>query len=235
MDDGLEMTNNVRPVHRYGVHGATQGFAQNFVHKLLWRIHSVEYIPAGQGSLAACFSKSPGTLSMIDAETLAQLEKAHAAGLTSAEILDVFARHDVQLSEATLRKYVQLGLLPRSVRVGRKGKHQGSQGIYPVSVVRQVLRIKQMMAESYTIDQIQREFLFIRSEVEQLESMLTRIFRTLDGVLKERKAERVSSAVQRDVGDARSLSKELMARLEAIETKLTTRSRLESVASVSAG
>jgi hypothetical protein len=173
---------------------------------------------------------------MIDAETLAQLEKAHAAGLSSAEILDVFARHDVQLSEATLRKYVQLGLLPRSVRVGRKGKHQGSQGIYPVSVVRQVLRIKQMMAESYTIEQIQREFLFIRSEVEQLESMLTRIFRTLDGVLKERKAERVvSSAVQRDVGDARSLSKELMARLEAIETKLTTRSRLESVASVSAG
>jgi hypothetical protein len=104
-----------------------------------------------------------------------------------------------------------------------------------VSVVRQVLRIKQMMAESYTIEQIQREFLFIRSEVEQLESMLTRIFRTLDGVLKERKAERVSSAVQRDVGDARSLSKELMARLEAIETKLTTRSRLESVSSVSAG
>ena len=172
---------------------------------------------------------------MIDTETLAQLEKAHVAGLTSAEILDVFARHDVQLSEATLRKYVQLGLLPRSVRVGRKGKHQGSQGIYPVSVVRQVLRIKQMMAESYTIEQIQREFLFIRSEVEQLESMLTRIFKTLDGVLKERKAERVSSVVQRDVGDARSLSKELMARLEAIETKLTTRSRLESVASVSAG
>lgn len=172
---------------------------------------------------------------MIDAETLAQLEKAHVAGLTSAEILDVFARHDVQLSEATLRKYVQLGLLPRSVRVGRKGKHQGSQGIYPVSVVRQVLRIKQMMAESYTIEQIQREFLFIRSEVEQLESMLTRIFKTLDGVLKERKAERVSSVVQRDVGDARSLSKELMARLEAIETKLTTRSRLESVSSVSAG
>jgi hypothetical protein len=172
---------------------------------------------------------------MIDAQTLAQLEKANVAGLTSAEILDVFARYDVQLSEATLRKYVQLGLLPRSVRVGRKGKHQGSQGIYPVSVVRQILRIKQMMAESYTIEQIQREFLFIRSEVEQLESMLTRIFKKLEGVLKDRKTERSTSAVQRDVGDARSLSKDLMARLEAIETKLTTRSRLESVPSVSAG
>lgn len=172
---------------------------------------------------------------MIDAETLAQLEKTHGAGLSSAAILDVFARYDVQLSEATLRKYVQLGLLPRSVRVGRKGKHQGSQGIYPVSVVRQVLRIKQMMGESYTIEQIQREFLFIRSEVEELESMLARIFRKLDGVLKERKLERSTSAVQRDVGDARSLSKELMARLEAIETKLTTRSRLESVSSISVG
>jgi hypothetical protein len=172
---------------------------------------------------------------MIDAETLAQLEKAHVAGFSSAEILDVFARHDVQLSEATLRKYVQLGLLPRSVRVGRKGKHQGSQGIYPVGVVRQILRIKQMMAESYTIEQIQREFLFIRSEVEQLESMLARIFKKLDGVLRERKTERVTSAVQRDVGDARSLSKELMARLTAIESKLTSRSKLDSVASASAG
>lgn len=172
---------------------------------------------------------------MIDSDSLAQLEKAHVAGFTSAEILDVFARHDVQLSEATLRKYVQLGLLPRSVRVGRKGKHQGSQGVYPVGVVRQILRIKQMMAESYTIEQIQREFLFIRSEVEQLESMLGRIFKKLDGVLKERKTEKVTSAVQRDVVDARSLSKELMARLVAIETKLTSRSRLESVPSVSVG
>ena len=172
---------------------------------------------------------------MIDSETLAQLEKAHAAGFSSVEILDVFARHDVQLSEATLRKYVQLGLLPRSVRVGRKGKHQGSQGIYPVSVVRQILHIKQMMGESYTIEQIQREFLFIRSEVEQLESMLARIFKKLDGVLRERKAERVTSAVQRDVGDARSLSKELMARLTAIESKLTSRSKLDSVSSASAG
>ena len=167
---------------------------------------------------------------MIDAETLTQLEKAHVGGLSSAEILDVFARHDVQLSEATLRKYVQLGLLPRSVRVGRKGKHQGSQGIYPVSVVRQILRIKQMMAESYTIEQIQREFLFIRNDVEQLEQMLSRIFKKLEGVLKERKQERSAQAVHRDVLDARGISKDLMARLVAIEDKLTKRNRIESVA-----
>jgi hypothetical protein len=167
---------------------------------------------------------------VIDDPTLSQLERKYAAGLTSVEILDVFASHDVSLSEATLRKYVQLGLLPRSVRVGRKGKHQGSQGVYPVSVVRQILRIKQMMAESYTIDQIQREFLFIRNDVEQLEQMLSRIFKKLDGVLKERKQERSAQAVHRDVLDARGLSKDLMARLVAIEDKLTKRTRIESVA-----
>jgi len=167
---------------------------------------------------------------VIDDPTLSQLERKYAAGLTSVEILDVFASHDVSLSEATLRKYVQLGLLPRSVRVGRKGKHQGSQGVYPVSVVRQILRIKQMMAESYTIEQIQREFLFIRNDVEQLEQMLLRIFKKLEGVLKERKQERSAQAVHRDVLDARGISKDLMARLVAIEDKLTKRNRIESVA-----
>ncbi|HYP97306.1 MAG TPA: hypothetical protein VER96_01445 [Polyangiaceae bacterium] len=167
---------------------------------------------------------------MIDDSTLNQIERQYAAGLTSVEILDVFASHEVSLSEATLRKYVQLGLLPRSVRVGRKGKHQGSQGIYPVSVIRQILRIKQMMAESYTIEQIQREFLFIRNDVEQLEQMLSRIFKKLEGVLKERKQERSAQAVHRDVLDARGISKDLMARLVAIEDKLTKRNRIESVA-----
>jgi len=166
----------------------------------------------------------------MDEATLIEIERGHQKGFTSVEILDVLASHGVQLSEATLRKYVQLGLLPRSVRVGRKGKHQGSQGVYPVHVLRQILQIKRMMAESYTIEQIQREFLFIRNDVEQLEQMLTRIFRKLDGVLKERRREANAQAVHRDVGDARSLSKELMARLVAIETKLTSRSRIERVA-----
>jgi len=37
-------------------------------------------------------------------------------------LLDVFPPRGIRFSEATLRKYVQLGLLPRSVRVGQKGK-----------------------------------------------------------------------------------------------------------------
>jgi hypothetical protein len=167
---------------------------------------------------------------VIDDGMLQQIEKRHSGGLTSAEILDVFASAGVQLSEATLRKYVQLGLLPRSVRVGKKGKHQGSQGIYPVGVVRQILRIKQMMSESYTIEQIQREFLFMRSDLEQLEQTLESVFGKLERVLKERRRDATAQVVAREVGDARGLSKDLMVRLSAIEDRLTSRTRVERVA-----
>jgi len=167
---------------------------------------------------------------VIDPAALTRIERSHPNGLTSAEILDLLAQFRVPFSEATLRKYVQLGLLPRSVRIGRKGKHRGSQGMYPVSVLRQILRIKQMMAESYTIEQIQREFLFIRGDVEQLERLLDGIFKKLSAVLKERRRESATELVAREVGDARSLSKDLVARLTAIETRLTSKARMETVA-----
>jgi DNA-binding transcriptional MerR regulator len=167
---------------------------------------------------------------MIDERTLSSLEEKRPEGLTSAEILDIFARNDVALSEATLRKYVQLGLLPRSIRVGKKCKHQGSQGVYPVQVVRLILTIKRMMAESFTIEQIQREFLFIRSDVEQLERALDGIFGKLDGVIQSRRGEHGTEGVRRDVTGARALSRDLVARLEAIETKLGERARREKLA-----
>jgi hypothetical protein len=167
---------------------------------------------------------------LIDDRTLTRIEAEHPAGLTSAEILDVLSTLGMALSEATLRKYIQLGLLPRSVRVGRKGKHQGSQGIYPVNVVRQILRIKQMMAENYTIEQIQREFLFMRSDLLELEQTLSGIFKKLETVLKRRKGEASAQVVVRDVSSARALSKDLMTRLEAIEHRLTSQAKLERVA-----
>jgi len=142
----------------------------------------------------------------------------------------VFAQHGIPLSEATLRKYVQVGLLPRSVRVGRKGKHQGSQGLYPAGVVRQILRIKSMMAESYTIEQIQREFLFMQSDLQLLERTLASVFSKLAGILKERRAERTTSLLARQVNEARTMSQDLLARLAAIEARLTAQARIERAA-----
>ena len=165
----------------------------------------------------------------ITETTLTQVEKQFSAGISSVDILDVFASHDVKLTEATLRKYVQLGLLPRSVRVGRKGKHQGSQGMYPVGVVRQIVQIKELMAKDFTIEQIQRDFLFMRSDVQLLEQTLATIFRTLGDVLKDREGEGYVSAVSADVAEARAMSRELIAKLGTIESRLSSRARIRSV------
>jgi 3-methyladenine DNA glycosylase/8-oxoguanine DNA glycosylase len=168
-------------------------------------------------------------MSGIDESTLDRIERKFASGLSSADILDLFAQHDVHLTEATLRKYVQLGLLPRSVRVGKKGKHQGSQGLYPVSVVRQIVRIKEMMADNYTIEQIKRDVLFMRSDILELEATLDSIFATLGRVMKERRGEAYAQAVARDVEGAKALSRDLVARLGAIESRLSSRSTLRRV------
>jgi hypothetical protein len=162
---------------------------------------------------------------LLDEATLTDLERKHEAGLTSAEILTLLDEHGVKFSEATLRKYVQLGLLPRSVRVGRKGKHQGSQGMYPAAVIRQILRIKEMMADDLTIEQIQREFLFVRGDIEELERVLARIFENLGRAVKER-AESGGRAVTSDVAGARNLARDLLHKLETIEARLTARAEL---------
>ena len=113
---------------------------------------------------------------LLPVRELDAIERAHPEGMSSAQVVEVFRARGVKLSEATFRKYVQLGLLPRSRRVGRKGKHQGSMGLYPSTVVRRVNAIKQMMAESYTIEEIQRSFLRFKDEIEAVERGLKELF-----------------------------------------------------------
>jgi division protein CdvB (Snf7/Vps24/ESCRT-III family) len=96
--------------------------------------------------------------------------------------------------------------------------------------VRQILTIKQMMARSLTIEQIQREFLFMRSDLEQLQQTLASIFRKLDDVMQQRRREGNAKMVAREIGDARALSKDLVARFAAIESRLTNETRLEHAA-----
>ncbi len=163
---------------------------------------------------------------MVSETSLTQVEKQYPDGLTSAQLLGVFEDWGIQLSEASLRKYVQLGLLPRSVRVGTKGKHSGSRGIYPVSVLRQILRVKEMMAANYTIEQIQRDFFFVRSELSQLEQTLATVFVILKDVIRDRRHESYAQDVARDLEGARGISRELLGRLLAIESRLTTRAKL---------
>lgn len=112
---------------------------------------------------------------MPTALTEAQIRDIEAAwpeGLSSQQLVAVFEDADVKFSEANLRRYVQLGLVPRSRRVGQKGKHLGSHGVYPVRAIRRINTIKKLMAERYTIEEIQAKFLTFKDSIETLDEAL---------------------------------------------------------------
>ena len=122
-----------------------------------------------------------------------QLEASFPEGLTSQELIAAFEEREVQFSEATLRKYVQLGLVPRSRRVGRKGKHLGSRGVYPVRAVRRINTIKRLMAERYTIEEIRAKFLTFKDSIETLDESVGELLRVF-----EERIDSTASAVHRD-------------------------------------
>ncbi len=125
-------------------------------------------------------------MQLLEPEELERIERDFAGGLPARQILEIFRPRGVQLSEATFRKYVQVGLLPRSRRVGRKGKHQGSRGLYPVEAVRRINAIKKMMAEGHTLEDIKRSFLFHRNHIDQLQRDLAEVFDGFEEKLGER-------------------------------------------------
>src|SRR5688572_29830147 len=132
----------------------------------------------------------------FDEAELRAIEGQNPQGLTSQRIVEFFQDRGIRFSEATFRKYVQMGLLPRSVRVGRKGKHQGSQGLYPAGTVRRINDIKRMMSLDYTIEDIQRQFVLVRTEIDDLarrtEELLHRVERALvDGPIEGELARRL--------------------------------------------
>jgi len=158
-------------------------------------------------------------------DELGRIEREHGEGLTSEQIVDLFTRRNLRFTEATLRKYVQLGLLPRSRRVAIAGAQRGSQGLYPAGVVRRIQHLKSLLAH-YTIEEIQREFLFVRGDIEELSEALERVFSALANAAKPQSD--TDRAVLRELTEAKTLAGELMAKLSSVETRLSMRARLES-------
>lgn len=122
---------------------------------------------------------------LLRPEEIERIERDYTQGLPARVIVEVFASKGMRISEATFRKYVQAGLLPRSRRVGKKGKHQGSQGLYPVSSVRRMNAIRQMMAQGLTLEDIKASFVVFRNHIDLAGNELTAVFdgyeRRLDG------------------------------------------------------
>ena len=169
-------------------------------------------------SSAKSVSRSASHEGLIAEPELDEIERPNPEGLSSAQVVEMFRLRGLKLSEATFRKYVQLGLLPRSRRVGRKGKHQGSMGLYPATVVRRLNAIRRMMGESYTIEEIQRTFLRFTEQLEALVRALRTIF---DGFERDLGALEMDAAkkrkLERSVADAKQQAEELVETLAELE------------------
>ena len=142
---------------------------------------------------------------LTDAD-LSRLESASARGVTSREVVKLFQGRGARLSAATFRKYVQVGLLPRSRRVGRKGKHTGSTGLYPVAVVRRIDLIKRMLAEGLTLDDVQQSFVAVKHRLEAVQGgwgeLVADLERRAHGHPRRREVERELSRAEREMRSA---------------------------------
>lgn len=129
------------------------------------------------------------TTELLRPDEIDRIEREYPQGVPARLIVEIFKPRGVALSEATFRKYVQAGLLPRSRRVGRKGKHRGSQGLYPVESVRRINAIKKMMAEGHTLEDIRRSYVFVRNHMDVVERELGAVFDGLSLELAEKPVE----------------------------------------------
>jgi hypothetical protein len=87
------------------------------------------------------------------------------------------------------------------------------------------------MHQGFTMEEIQKEFLFVRGDIDALSRQLKRVYEAIEVAVREQERE---GADDPGVGDAlnevRELGKELVQKLEAIERRLTMRARMARAA-----
>jgi DNA-binding transcriptional MerR regulator len=161
---------------------------------------------------------------LLRPDELERIERDHPAGLSAQAIVELFATRSVRLSEATFRKYVQVGLLPRSTRVGRKGKHQGSQGIYPVESVRRINAIKKMMAAGLTIEDIKASFVVFKNHLDLAERELVSVFDGFEAQIDGKDwAERHRKEMASQLRALRVRARELLTEVARLGSTVTAR------------
>ena len=165
-------------------------------------------------------SRATSAGGLLSDEDLRTIEGTYPEGITAVQIVEVFTSRGVKFSEASFRKYVQQGLLPRSRRVGRKGKHRGSLGVYPAKTVRRINTVKQLMIDGFTIEEIQADFLQYTDLVEGLAEGLAELFTRLE---RDAEGPRLDAATRktlaRELAETRRAADDVMRRLEALARK----------------
>jgi hypothetical protein len=124
-------------------------------------------------------------------------------------------------------------LLPRSRRVGRKGKHRGSLGVYPAKTIRRINTVKSLMADGHTIEEIQGQFLLYTDLAEGVAEHLTELIHRLATDLAKSDLPN-KKALERELADARKDGDRIVEKLEELTRKVaaprTDRLRLAGAA-----
>ena len=157
-------------------------------------------------------------------EELRAIETTYPDGLTAVQIVDAFTSRGLKLSEASFRKYVQQGLLPRSKRVGRKGKHKGSLGMYPAKTVRRINAVKQLMLDGYTIEEIQGQFLAYTDLIEGIAENLGELMNRLDRDHEQLEVP-ARRELHKEMAECRRAGDELVERLSEVTRPMLSRAR----------
>ena len=146
-------------------------------------------------------------MGLLSAADIKRLEKKYAGGISSADVVDVFKGRGERFSSATLRKYVQLELLPKSIRVGEPGRHRGSAGLYPASVVRQVNEIKRALDAGASLEEIRLGALGLSGELHSLrrvaESVLQRYQESITSSAPKARRGRLGKDLAKAAGQMR--------------------------------
>jgi len=158
-------------------------------------------------------------MSLLSATELKRIERKHAKGIDSGSVVGIFKKKRERFSEPSLRKYVQLGLLPTSRRVGTRGRHRGSSGLYPVLIVRLINEIKRALQQGSTLDELRFARVGVLGELQALvraaDAATTRFREAIRHQEKKKRA-----ALKRDLETRiRALNKELKA-LDRFTTRL---------------
>ena len=159
---------------------------------------------------------------LVPPNEIDRLERERAGGITSREVVRIFESRGARLSESTFRKYVQVGLLPRSRRVGRKGKHTGSTGLYPVEVVHRINLIKRMMAEGMTLEEIRGSFVALRNRLDDVQLGFASLVEELARKAREHPHRR---EMESELGRAEREVRQALRRIERVGGRVATVSR----------
>ncbi|MBI5510082.1 MAG: MerR family transcriptional regulator [Deltaproteobacteria bacterium] len=159
-------------------------------------------------------------MTLLSQVELRRVERQHPQGVSSAVIVDAFKSRRQRFSEATLRKYVQLGLLPTSRRVGSRGRNRGSRGLYPVVVVRLVNEIKRALDRGGTLEEIRRGSVGLSGELVAVERAWAQLWRRFEDAVAHVPAGKQQRAVRKRLSQSRRIIEREVRALDRVAVRL---------------